>query len=338
MAGRDNRMRSIDPTRPDPATIAEAAAIIRSGGLVALPTETVYGLGADALRPAAVAEIFAVKRRPARNPVIVHVASQEQGQELTTDWPAFAALLASAFWPGPLTLVLPRGPQIPDVVTAGGPTVALRWPAHPVAEALIRAAGTPIAAPSANRSTELSPTTAAHVHRSLGADVDLILDAGPTLGGLESTVIDLSSPSPRLLRPGLLAISDIERVIGPVERQVTPARIDEVLPAPGMLSRHYAPRTPLECFETGDEAELRLGSLVAQAQRVAWVGFDPPNAPLSPKVTVRLPRDVAGYSAQLYATLHRLDELLLDRILLVLPPDSEDWLAVRDRLRRASTA
>src|SRR5437660_12869477 len=177
----------------EPAAIAEAAAVLRRGGLVAFPTETVYGLGGNALDPAAVARIFAAKGRPATNPVIVHVADAAGVPLVAAAWPDPAARLAARFWPGPLTLVLPRRPEVPDVVTAAGPTVAVRVPAHPVARALLRAAGVPVAAPSANRSSELSPTTAEHVLRGLGGRIDLILDAGPCPGGIESTVLDLTS-------------------------------------------------------------------------------------------------------------------------------------------------
>ncbi len=189
---------------PDVESIDYATSVLRSGGLVAFPTETVYGLGANALDAAAVARIFAVKGRPANNPVIVHVAAVDDVAAVATEWPEVAAHLAARFWPGPLTLVLPRRSEVPDIVTAGGPTVAVRLPAHPVAQAVIRAAETPLAAPSANRSTHLSPTQAAHVLQELEGQIDLVLDAGPTPGGLESTVLDLTSTPPRLLRPGLI--------------------------------------------------------------------------------------------------------------------------------------
>src|SRR5262245_24196245 len=229
----------VDPLRPDPAAVARAAEVVRGGGLVAFPTETVYGLGALALDPAAVGHIFTAKGRPASNPLIVHVA--EPGpHDLAAAWPAAAARLAERFWPGPLTLVLTRTERVPDIVTAGGLTVALRMPAHPVALALLRAVGVPVAAPSANRSTRLSPTLAAHILDGLDGRIDLILDAGPTAGGLESTVLDLTTDPPRLLRPGLVTPAEIEAVVGPVARSASTETAGP-LPSPGMLARHYAP-------------------------------------------------------------------------------------------------
>ncbi len=189
-----------------------------AGGLVAFPTETVYGLGADALQPAAVERIFAAKGRPPNNPLIVHVADRAEALTVAATWPETAARLAERFWPGPLTLVLPRRPELPDVVTAGGPTVAIRVPAHPLALALIRAAGIPVAAPSANRSSQVSPTRPEHVLSGLDGRIDLLLAAGPVSGGIESTVLDLTNDPPRLLRPGLVAPAEIEAIIGPITR------------------------------------------------------------------------------------------------------------------------
>jgi L-threonylcarbamoyladenylate synthase len=326
---------AVDARRPDPAVIARAAAVLRAGGLVAFPTETVYGLGADALDAGAVARIFAAKGRPARNPLIVHVADTAAARALVSDWPAAADALARHFWPGPLTFVLPKRPDVPAIVTAGGPTVAVRVPAHPVALALLRAAGVPLAAPSANRSNYLSPTAAEHVKRSLGDRVDLILDGGPTTGGLESTVVDLTAQPPRLLRPGLVTPGAIEVVAGPLDR-TTPAP-DENGPrrSPGQLNKHYAPRTPLECI-TGDGRE-RVRSLVRDGQLVGWLTTDTDAAPSDPSVVrIQLPSDPAGYAAQLYAALHVLDENGLDVIVVDLPPATEAWMAVHDRLRRAA--
>jgi L-threonylcarbamoyladenylate synthase len=322
---------------PQPAAIARAAEILRHGGLVAFPTETVYGLGANALDPQAVAKVFAAKGRPANNPVIVHVAQADQVREIVADWPEPAMRLAARFWPGPLTLVLSKHPALPDIVTAGGPTVAVRMPAHPVALALIRAAGLPVAAPSANRSSLLSPTLAAHVLRGLDGRIDMVLDGGPTPGGLESTVLDLTSSVPRLLRPGLISPNAIEEVIGAIARS-TPARpADErPLPAPGMLSRHYAPRAALEC--AGDDAWDRVKKLAGNGVRVGWLAFDAPEGLVTAGVTVIImPRDAQSYAARFYAALHELDAAGVERIVASLPPDTEDWLAVRDRLRRASS-
>src|SRR4051794_29437194 len=236
----------IDPNAIDAGPIAQAADVLRRGGLVAFPTETVYGLGANALDAEAVRRIFEAKGRPANNPIIIHVADVEQARQLVAGWPSEAERLAARFWPGPLTLVLPRRDVVPDLVTAGGSTVAIRVPAHPVALALIRAAGMPIAAPSANRSTQLSPTRAEHVLHTMRGRIDLVLDPGPTSGGLESTVLDLTTSPPRLLRPGLVTRSEVEAIIGPIVLSSTAPLGAVSLPSPGMLPRHYAPRTPLE--------------------------------------------------------------------------------------------
>ncbi len=213
---RHTVVRQVSAEHPQEAAIAEAAEVLRRGGLVALPTETVYGLGANALEAGAVQAIFAAKERPPRNPVIVHVADAEAARALAAAWPERAGQLAERFWPGPLTLVLPKRPVVPDIVTAGGATVGLRVPAHRVALALLKAADVPIAAPSANRSSRVSPTTAAHVLADLEGRIDMILDAGPTSGGLESTVLDLTVEPPRVLRPGLVSVAQLEEVIGPV--------------------------------------------------------------------------------------------------------------------------
>src|SRR5438270_1210329 len=221
--------------------IREAARLIESGRLVAFPTETVYGLGANALDAAAVARIFEVKGRPSTSPLIVHVDSMEMARGLAREWPPAAETLARAYWPGPLTLIVPKRPEVPDIVTAGLDTVGLRMPRHPLALELIRAAGVPVAAPSANRFTELSATTADHVRQSLGDAVDCVLDGGPTQVGIESTVISLAGP-PVLLRPGMISREEIEALIGPVG---TAGAVEGAHPSPGMHPRHYAPRTTL---------------------------------------------------------------------------------------------
>jgi L-threonylcarbamoyladenylate synthase len=327
----------VDPQAVDPHTdvIVRAAAVLRRGGLVAFPTETVYGLGANALDAAAVGRIFTAKGRPGNNPLIVHLADAADVTQVAHAWPKSAQRLAVRFWPGPLTLVLPRGPAVPDAVTAGRPTVAVRVPAHPVARALLRAAGVPLAAPSANRSTRLSPTRAEHVVRDLDERIDLILNGGPTSGGIESTVLDLTTQPPRLLRPGPIEPAALEAVLGPVARGGSATQTG-ALPSPGMLPRHYAPRTPLVCVEGDGRAEV--AALAATNTRVGWLTYFP--APVedvpSGVVWMELPPDPVGYAAGLYATLHALDEQGLDRIVVALPPEGDAWLAVRDRLRRAS--
>lgn len=307
---------------------------MQAGGLVAFPTETVYGLGADALDPAAVAKIFAAKGRPATNPIIVHIATIDEAKALAGVWPDVAQKLADRFWPGPLTLVLPKQAHVPDLVTAGGATVALRMPAHPVAHALLRACGLPLAAPSANRSSELSPTLPEHVLRGLAERIDLLLDAGPTSGGLESTVLDLTTQPPRLLRPGLVTVAELEALLGPIERGNSTPQDDEPLRSPGQMERHYAPRTPLEIAAA---SRNRVEELCRQGLRVGWLMYV--DEPVSSAVLrILLPADPVSYSAQLYAALHRLDDAGLDRIVVGAPPTGDDWLAVHDRLRRAASA
>jgi L-threonylcarbamoyladenylate synthase len=329
----------VDPSAPSADALAEAARVLHGGGLVAFPTETVYGLGANALDATAVARIFAAKGRPANNPLIVHVADTTQILQIVADWPESAARLAERFWPGPLTLVLPKRDTVPDLVTATGPTVAVRVPAHPVAEALLRAAALPIAAPSANRSSELSPTRAEHVLRGLEGRIEMLLDGGPTSGGIESTVLDLTTTPPRLLRPGPIGIAELEAEIGPLSRvrslTVAAQHHLQPLPSPGMMPRHYAPRTPLECVEAGREAE-RLTSLLSAKRHCGWATFADSAAVPSGVLLRVMPSDPVSYAAQLYAVLHELDTIGLDSILVTLPPDTDEWLAVRDRLRRAA--
>ncbi|HVK12852.1 MAG TPA: L-threonylcarbamoyladenylate synthase [Gemmataceae bacterium] len=319
----------VAPDEPSPGPIATAAAALRRGWLVAFPTETVYGLGANALDPAAVGTIFRAKGRPPTNPVIVHVADEGMLTLVAADWPPAAAALARAFWPGPLTLVVPKAAAVPDVVTGGGPTVAVRRPTHPVAQALIRAAGVPVAAPSANRSAELSPTRAEHVLAGLSGRVDVILDGGPTPAGIESTVVDVTTSPPTVLRPGPISVEQLEAVVGPVAQR-TKGVESGPSPSPGMMARHYAPRTPVELVAGRD----RLVGLASRG-RVGVLALGP--AAGVPGEVVALPADPAGYAARLYAALHDLDALNLDRVLIEEPPATPEWLAVRDRLTRAAT-
>ena len=291
-------------------SIEHAARLIRAGRLVAFPTETVYGLGANALDEAAVARIFTAKGRPRTSPLIVHVDSVEMARSLAAYWPDAAEALAGRYWPGPLTLVVPKSPKIPGIVTAGLPTVGLRVPAHPLALELIRAAGLPIAAPSANRFTGLSPTTAEHVAESLA---DYVLDGGPARVGIESTVLSLAN-GPLLLRPGVIPLPEIESVIGPVALAGPPANGPHA--SPGMHPRHYRPETPLYLLAAEDEPPAGNG---------AWlrIGREMPAAPRE-------------YAALLYQTLHRLDAQRLDWIAIERPPDTPEWAGVLDRLRRAA--
>ena len=298
--------------------ISEAAALIRQGRLVAFPTETVYGLGANALDAAAVARIFEAKGRPRTSPLIVHVASIEMARTLVTEWPAAAETLARAFWPGPLTLVLPKDPKVPDIVTAGLATVGVRMPAHPIARELIGAAGVPIAAPSANRFTEVSPTTAEHVRESLGDRVDCILDGGPAEVGIESTVLKLAG-APTLLRPGMISQAEIEALIGGVGQAA--GKQEGAHESPGMHERHYAPRT-----------RVILGAPPAEG-RGAYLWRTRELAAARP---VHMPQEAEAYAAMLYAQLHGLDAAGLDWIAIEPPPEDQEWAAIRDRLRRAA--
>ncbi len=285
-----------------PENIRQAAALLRAGRLVVMPTETVYGLAANALDENAVRSIFAAKGRPASNPLIVHVTGEAMARSLAAEWPSAAEALAQRFWPGPLTIVVPKIPEIPDLVTAGLSTVALRSPAHPVAQALIREAGVPLAAPSANRFTELSPTTAAHVPAGLG---EMILDGGPSTVGIESTVISLSPSGPRILRPGMITRAQIEGVIGPVEESAGKE-------SPGQHPKHYRPRTPVV---------LGANPATGRGRRLDCA---------------TMPSDPAGYAEALYRTLHDLDAECLDWIAVEPPPTGPEWAGIRDRLRRAA--
>ena len=298
----------------DAEILRRAAELIRSGRLVAFPTETVYGLGANALDAAAVARIFAVKGRPRTSPLIVHVDSVAMARGLVLDWPEAAARLAERYWPGPLTLVLRKQPAIPDIVTAGLPTAGLRMPAHPLALALIREAGVPIAGPSANLFTQLSPTTAEHVRRSLGDAVDLVLDGGPAVVGIESTVLSLAGREPMLLRPGVIPLPQIEALIGAVRVEASGGAGAHA--SPGMHPRHYRPRTPLVLLAGGDAPPPGKGG---------WL-----------RLGREMPAEPAAYAAALYAALHRLDEQGLDWIAVERPPDTPEWAGVMDRLSRAA--
>jgi L-threonylcarbamoyladenylate synthase len=317
------------PERATPSEIDRAAQLLRAGRLVAFPTETVYGLGANALDAEAVARIFAVKRRPATSPLIVHVASIEMARSLAAAWPEIADCLAQKFWPGPLTLVVEKRSAIPDIVTAGLSTVGLRMPAHPVAQALIKAAAIPLAAPSANRFTELSPTTAEHVRHGLageiGTEVDFVLDGGPCQVGIESTVLSLVGPVPVLLRPGAISRSELEALIGPV------ALASEVQsgphPAPGMHLRHYSPHTKLLLATDGKVPDQGKGIYLQHQHPPSRMDVEIHKMPQSP----------GDYAAALYGVLHQADAGHYDWIAVELPPRTPAWEAIHDRLKRAAT-
>lgn len=317
--------------------IARAAAILRAGGLVAFPTETVYGLGASALDERALARIFEVKGRPRFDPLIVHIANRTWLARLVTEFPPQAEKLAARFWPGPLTLVLRKTPAVPDLATAGLPTVAVRIPDNEVALQLLRAADLPIAAPSANPFGQISPTSAAHVREQLGDRIDFILDGGSCRIGVESTVLQLTGDQPVLLRPGGTTLEDIESVIGKVqvhagERPVAPSG---GLASPGMLPQHYAPRTPLILR---DKAALSGGTAVSPGRRAGLLAFQMPGDLTGFECVEALSPagDLREAAANFFAALRRLDAAGLDLIVAELFPETGLGRALNDRLRRAA--
>jgi L-threonylcarbamoyladenylate synthase len=333
------KVAHVEANRPDLAIIDEAARLIRRGGLVAFPTETVYGIGANALDAEAVAKIFAAKERPAYNPLIVHVDSISAAREVVRVWPEEAETLARVFWPGPLTLVLAKSRAIGPEVTAGLDTVAVRVPAHPVALSLLAAAAVPIAAPSANRFMRLSPTTAEHVLKGLEGRIDLVLDAGPTPVGIESTVLDLSRGRPILLRAGSVGKGSIEAVIGEEVGYPQAFSSGSARPAPGMLERHYAPQARLLLVRADDTEALNTiaEQAVGSSERVGALLLTIPTANAVEHV-VRMPDDAAEYASRLYATLHQLDSIGCDLVLVEAVPPGEEWAGVRDRLTRAAAS
>ncbi len=309
----------------------EGASVLRRGGMVAFATETVYGLGADATDPAAVARIFEAKGRPDINPLIVHADGAEMARSCVASWPEEARILTEACWPGPLTLVLPRSARIPDVVTAGRETVGVRVPGTVVARSLIARAGRPVAAPSANRSTGISPTLASHVLKDLDGRIDLILDSGPTALGLESTVVDLSRDSPRLLRPGPLSREFLAEILGKDFGGPEPDGTGGPLLSPGQMTIHYAPRTPTVRIDPGFTASFPWPARSA----LIVVGREWSREGVGASFTFELPTPEIA-AARLYATLHHCDDSGVDLIVIVPPPSVARWSAILDRLGRAS--
>ena len=317
--------------------VQRATALLRSGQVVALPTETVYGLAANALEGEAVAKIFEIKGRPAHNPIIVHVASLEMARQCMADWPALAERLAQAFWPGPLTLVLPRANHIPDVLTAGGPTVGVRWPSHPFIQEVIRRCGFPLAAPSANLSNQVSPTKAAHVLKQLGHKISLVIDGGQCQVGIESTVLDLSSSPPRVLRPGMIQDEALIAVTGELANGCAPGT--EQLKSPGLLQKHYSPRARLVVSTWRNDAQLR--------ERVGLSGIAPCKTHIITHTCIPsvrdfggvhvIPHDVEAFARAIYAQLHQCDDAGAELVVIESLPQRDEWRAVTDRLTRAST-
>lgn len=316
------------------AAVKRAVELLRDGEVVALPTETVYGLAANALDSKAVSRIFEIKGRPAHNPIIVHVASAGMAMRCVTSWPPLADKLAKAFWPGPLTLVLPRAKQIPDNVTAGGNTVGVRWPSHPFIQEVIRGCDFPLAAPSANLSNQISPTNADHVARQLAGKIPLIVDGGQSQVGIESTVLDLTASPPRLLRPGMIHEQALMAVTETLALGV--GDCEEILKSPGQLQKHYAPKAKLIVLKWRDEADLnsQLSAFAYQMPHIIAHTHIPSQAGFG-RVSV-IPHDAEAFARALYAELHQCDEHGAELIVVEAPPETSEWRAIADRLKRAS--
>jgi L-threonylcarbamoyladenylate synthase len=330
------RVLVVDAHRPDARVVSEAAAALREGRLVALPTETVYGLAARALDPSAVARIFAAKGRPVHHPLIVHVLDEEGARSLAASWPPGASALARAFWPGPLTLVVERAAHLDAAVAGGGDSIALRAPSHAVARAVIAALGEPVAAPSANRYQGLSPTTAAHVVKELGARVDLVLDAGACEAGIESTVVDVRGARARVLRPGALSVAALRGVVPELDAEVTAVGSCAPRASPGMGSRHYAPRARLVLAPSLDAAWARAAELTADGGTTGLVVREALGTTGASVVVRVLPADPDGYAHALFGALHELDDAGVAAIVVHEVPAGEAWWAVADRLHRAA--
>ncbi|MBI5387567.1 MAG: threonylcarbamoyl-AMP synthase [Verrucomicrobia bacterium] len=319
--------------------VRRAVELLQAGEVVALPTETVYGLAANALDAQAVGRIYEVKGRPAHNPIIVHVSGCEMAQTCVRAWTVVADRLARAFWPGPLTLVLPKAPIIPEIVTAGGDTVGVRWPSHPFIQAVIREGGFPLAAPSANLSNHLSPTSAEHVRRQLGGRIRLVVDGGSSQVGIESTVLDLTMSPPRVLRPGMIHEESLAAVVPEVRGQKPEVSSQsQTLRSPGMLNKHYAPKARLLVLNWADDAQLK--------QKLAARRLEPSNVHVVAHTRIPLgggfggvsviPHDAAAFARALYAELHRCDEHGAACIVVEAPPEAPAWRGIADRLRRAA--
>ncbi|MGA2280394.1 MAG: L-threonylcarbamoyladenylate synthase [Verrucomicrobiota bacterium] len=322
------------------AAVKRATELLRAGEVVALPTETVYGLAANALDEKAVAKIFQIKDRPANNPIIIHIASVEMAKRCVTAWPDPAEKLARAFWPGPLTLVLPCAKEIPGMVTAGGKTVGVRWPGHPFIQAVIRECGFPLAAPSANLSGRVSPTNAEHVRKQLGDKISLIVDGGQSQVGIESTVLDLTGSPPQVLRPGMIHAESLAAVCDKVRGAGFWIQGSKTaLRSPGLLERHYSPKAKLLVLDWRDDANLnsQLSTFKSQLLDCHVIAHTHiPSAEHFARVSV-IPHDAEAFARAIYAELHRCDEAGAELIVVETPPTALEWSGIADRLRRAST-
>ena len=319
------------------AAVKRAAELLRAGEVVALPTETVYGLAANALDENAVARIFQIKGRPAHNPIIVHVAGNEMARDCVAQWPELAEKFSRSFWPGPLTLVLPRAEKIPDVVTAGGTTVGVRWPSHPFMQAVIRECGFPLAAPSANLSNQISPTNAEHVRSQLAGKIPLIVDGGQSQVGIESTVLDVTVSPPRVLRPGMIHAESLAAVVGNIQHPTSNIQ-HPTLRSPGLLAKHYSPKAKLLVLNWQDDADLAAQLATCHSSLVTChivahtkipAGFAAANVSV-------IPHDAEAFARALYAELHRCDAAGAELIVVETPPELPEWTGITDRLRRAA--
>jgi L-threonylcarbamoyladenylate synthase len=314
--------------------VRRAAELLRAGEVVALPTETVYGLAANALDENAVAKIFQVKGRPAHNPIIVHVAGNEMAESCVKNFPALAEKLSKSFWPGPLTLVLPRAKKIPQIVTAGGGTVGIRWPSHPFMQAVIRECGFPLAAPSANLSNQISPTNAEHVRAQLDGKISMIVDGGQSQVGIESTVLDLTVSPPRILRPGMIHAESLAAVVGNIQHSTFNIQ-HSTLRSPGLLVKHYSPKAKLAVFQWNNDAELK-SRITHHASRIHVIAHSHIPSPENFANVSVIPHDAEAFARALYAELHRCDAAGAELIVVEAPPDLPEWSGIADRLRRAA--
>ena len=321
------------------AAVERAAELLRAGEVAALPTETVYGLAANAFDEKAVAKIFLIKGRPANNPIIVHITGVAMAKRCVALWPAGADQLAKAFWPGPLTLVLPCAKVIPANVTANGKTVGVRWPSHPFIQAVIRECGFPLAAPSANLSSRVSPTNAGHVRQQLGDKISLIVDGGQSQVGIESTVLDLTVSPPQVLRPGMIHAESLAAVCGEIQSPKSKVQsLDSAPRSPGLLTKHYSPKAKLAVLNWRDDADLRsqLSAFDFQPSTCFILAHAKiPSGGNYARVSV-IPHDAEAFARAIYAELHRCDAAGADLIVVESPPESPEWSGIADRLRRAA--
>lgn len=315
--------------------VRRAVELLAAGEVVALPTETVYGLAANALNTDAVAKIYSIKGRPSHNPIIVHVADLPMAKRCVAAWPTYAEKLAASFWPGPLTMVLPRAEIIPDIVTAGGETVGVRWPSHPFIQAVIRECDFPLAAPSANLSNAISPTSAAHVSKQLDEKLHLIVDGGASHVGIESTVIDLATERPRVLRPGMIHAESLAAAIGEGVLNEGTGEVAATLRSPGMLRKHYSPKAKLLMLDWKSDAELKARTTHHASRTFVIAHTNIPSADGFAGVSV-IPRDAAAFARAIYAELHRCDEAGADVIVVEALPNQPEWRGIADRLARAA--